>query len=92
MYQESGMRQALLAAKAQLVKKKLSMPRLELISAHMAATLVDNIRSGLEGYVDMCGSLNFSSNLICRRMKRVCTSVEEEPREATLSTYHKMPC
>ena len=42
MYQEYGMHQGLLAEKAQLVKKKLTMPRLELISAHMAATLVDN--------------------------------------------------
>ena len=51
MYQESGMHQALLAAKAQLVKKKLTMPMLELSSAHMAVTLVDNIRGALEGYV-----------------------------------------
>ena len=27
------------------------MPRLELISAHMAANLVDNVRSAFEGYV-----------------------------------------
>ena len=47
MYQAYGMHQGLLAEKAQLVKKKLTMPRLEFISAHMAATLVDNIR----GYV-----------------------------------------
>ena len=51
MYQEYGMHQGLLAEKEQLVKKKLTMTRLELISAHMAATLVDNIRGALEGYV-----------------------------------------
>ena len=51
MYQESGMQQGLLAARAQLVKKKLTMPRLELISSHMAATLVDNIRGALQRYV-----------------------------------------
>ena len=51
MCQESDMHQGLLPEKAQLVKKKLTMPRLELISAHMAATLVDNIRGALEGYV-----------------------------------------
>ena len=51
MYQEYGMHQGLLAEKALLVKKKLTMPRLELISAHMAATLVDNIRGAFEGYV-----------------------------------------
>ena len=49
MYQDSGMHQGLLAAKAQLVKKKLTMPRLQLTSAHMAATLVDNITGALEG-------------------------------------------
>ena len=51
MYQGYGMHQGLLAEKAQLVKKKLTMPRLELISAHMAATLVEDIRGALEGYV-----------------------------------------
>ena len=40
-----------MAAKAQLAKKGLTMPRLELISAHMAANLVDNVRSALEGYI-----------------------------------------
>ena len=51
VYQESGIHQGLLAAKARLAKKGLTMPRLELISAHMAANLVDNVRSALEGYV-----------------------------------------
>ena len=32
-------------------KKGLSIPRLELISAQMAANLVDNVRSALEGCV-----------------------------------------
>ena len=49
--QESGMHQGLLAAKARLAKKGLTMPRLELISAHMAANLVDNVRGALEGCV-----------------------------------------
>ena len=51
VYQESGIHQGLLAAKARLAKKGLTMPRLELISTHMAANLVDNVRSALEGYV-----------------------------------------
>ena len=33
-----------------------------------------------------------SSKLICRRMKRLCTSAEEESGEASLFTYHQMPC
>ena len=49
VYQESGMHQGLLAAKAQLAKKGFTKPRLELISAHMATKLVDNARSTLEG-------------------------------------------
>ena len=49
MYQESGIHQSLLAAKACLVKKGLTMPKLELISAHMAANLLDNVRSAFEG-------------------------------------------
>ena len=40
-----------MAAKARLAKKGLTMTRLELISAHMAANLGDNVRSALEGYV-----------------------------------------
>ena len=32
-------------------KKGLTIPRLELISAQMAANLVDNVRSALEGCV-----------------------------------------
>ena len=51
VYQESGMYQGLLAAKGRLAKKGLTMLRLELISAHMAANLEDNVRSALEGYV-----------------------------------------
>lgn len=51
MYQESGMHRSLLAAKAWLAKKGLTVPRLELISAHMAANIVDNVRRALEEYV-----------------------------------------
>ena len=51
MYQESGMHHSLLAAKAWLAKKGLTIPRLELISAHMAANIVDNVGTALEEYV-----------------------------------------
>ena len=50
IYQECGMHQVLLRAKAALEKKVLTMPRLELISAHTPANLVKNV-SALEGYV-----------------------------------------
>ena len=43
--------ECLLAAKVRFAKKEFTMPRLELISTHMAANLVDNIRGALKGYV-----------------------------------------
>ena len=48
--QTSGVRQGLIAAKSRLAKKNLTIPRQELVSAHMAANLVDNVRIALEGY------------------------------------------
>ena len=51
VHQESGMHQSLLAATARLAKKGLTKPRSELISAHMVVSLVENVRSTLEGYV-----------------------------------------
>ena len=50
VYQESRTSQGLLTAKAQLSKKGLTIPRLELVSTHMAANLVNNVRNTLEGY------------------------------------------
>ena len=40
----------MIAAKSRLAKKNLTIPRLELVAAHMAANLVDNVRTALEGY------------------------------------------
>ena len=42
--------QDLIASKSRIAKKSTSIPRLELVSAHMAVNLVDNIRTALEGY------------------------------------------
>ena len=50
IYQECNTHHGLLGAKARLEKKGLTMLKLDLISAHMPANLVDNV-SGLEGYV-----------------------------------------
>ena len=44
------MSKGLIAAKSRLAKKNLTIPRLELVSAHMAANLVENVRVALEGY------------------------------------------
>lgn len=48
--QASGVSKGLIAAKSRLAKKNLTIPRLELVSAHMAANLVENVRVALEGY------------------------------------------
>ena len=41
--QESGVRQGLVAAKARLAKQGLTIPRLELVSGHIAANLLTNV-------------------------------------------------
>ena len=48
--QASGVSKGLIAAKSRLAKKNHTIPRLELVAAHMAANLVDNVRTALEGY------------------------------------------
>eukprot|EP00112_Aurelia_sp_Birch-Aquarium-sp1_P016884 Seg3862.2 transcript_id=Seg3862.2/GoldUCD/mRNA.D3Y31 product="hypothetical protein" protein_id=Seg3862.2/GoldUCD/D3Y31 len=50
VHQDSGISQGLLAAKARLAKKNMSIPRLELISANMEANLVENVRDALQGF------------------------------------------
>ena len=46
--QEDGITQTLVAAKARLAKRELTVPRLELVSAHMATNLVVNVRNALK--------------------------------------------
>eukprot|EP00794_Sanderia_malayensis_P016265 gene16265-biopygen13818 len=50
VYQKSGISQGLIAARSRLAKKGLTIPRLELVSAHMAANLAQNIIDALEGF------------------------------------------
>ena len=47
--QRSGITQRLIAAKARLAKQGLAIPRLELVSAHVATNLVTNVRNALQG-------------------------------------------
>ena len=49
VYQRSGTNQGLVASKARLAKKGLTIPRLELVSAHMAANLAQNVKDSLQG-------------------------------------------
>ena len=48
LHQEDGIRQALVAAKARLAKRDLTVLRLELVSAHMATNLVVNMKNALK--------------------------------------------
>ena len=48
--QRSVVNAGLLAAKARLAKQGLTIPRLELVSAHMATNLIHNVRRALEGF------------------------------------------
>ena len=50
VHQKSGTTQSLVAAKARLAKKGLTIPRLELVAGHMAVNLVDNVRQALAGF------------------------------------------
>ena len=46
--QQDGTMQTLVAAKSRLAKRGLTIPRLEIISAHMATNLVTNVRNAWE--------------------------------------------
>ena len=48
--QESGVRQGLVAAKARLAKQGLTIPRLQLVSGHMAVNLLTNVHDALSGF------------------------------------------
>ena len=47
--QASGTKQGLIAARSRLSKQELTIPRLELVSGHMAVNLVDNVKDALDG-------------------------------------------
>ena len=48
VFQESGTNQGLVASKARLAKKSLTISHLELVSAHMAANPAQNILDALQ--------------------------------------------
>ena len=48
--QPSRVDSGLVAAKSRLAKKGLTIPRLELVSGHMATNLVNNVKESLEGF------------------------------------------
>ena len=50
VHQEHGTQQGLITAKARLAKQGLTIPRLELVSAHMTANLITNVKEALKGF------------------------------------------
>ena len=50
VFQPSAVNQGLVAAQARLAKQGLTIPRLELVSGHMAVNLLSNVKSALEGF------------------------------------------
>lgn len=50
VHQTQGVTQGLVTAKARLAKKELSIPRLELVSGQMAASLLDNVKKVLKRF------------------------------------------
>ena len=50
VHQESGTWKDLVAVKYRLVKKDLTIPRLQLLSAHMATNLFYNVKEALDGF------------------------------------------
>ena len=49
-HQPSGISQGIIAAKSRLAKKDTTIPRLELISSHMAANLLENVKDALANF------------------------------------------
>ena len=47
VHQSSGITQGIITAKSRLAKKDTTIPRLELVSSHMAASLLENVRDAL---------------------------------------------
>ena len=67
--QPSGVSVGLVTAKARLAKKGLSIPRLELVSAHMAVNLIVNVKKVMEGFAigELHCWLDSSVALYCNR-------------------------
>ena len=63
--QPSGVSQGLVTAKSRLAKEQLTIPRQELVSAHMACNLVHNVKQALKGFPvsDVYGWLDSTTDL-----------------------------
>jgi len=50
VHQDNNISQGIIASKSRLAKKNTTIPRLELVGAHMSSNLVDNIKTSLSNY------------------------------------------
>ena len=50
VHQELGAKQGLVAARSRLPKRELTIPRLELVAAHMVVNLAVNTQEALTGF------------------------------------------
>ena len=65
-HQKDGRNQGILAAKSRLLRQTLTVPRLELVAAHMATNLMEKTRSALKKYpVDRCYAWTDSTVVLC---------------------------
>ena len=71
--QKSGTTQRLVVGKGRVAKQGLTIPRLELIGAHMATNLVMNAKKALEGLPisRICGWLDSSCSALAARSRRI---------------------
>ena len=66
VHQKDGRSQGILAAKSSLSRRTLTVPRLELVAAHMATNLMENTRSALKKYlVDRCYAWTDTTVVLC---------------------------
>ncbi len=84
--QPSGATQRLVAAKARLAKQGLTIPRLELVSAHSATILVTNVAHALQGLFEprIHGWLD---STVALHWKRTIQSVRRKPRVEDSGTF-----
>ena len=77
--QASGVNVGLVAAKARLAKQDLTIPRLELVSAHIATNLVSNVKKTIDdvsvisvfGWLDSTVALQWLRGFVANRVKKI---------------------
>ena len=93
--QASGVNVGLVTAKARLAKQDLTLPRLELVSAHMATNLVSYVKKIINDIpvISVFGWLDSSGPAVVTRGWRVQTICSQSVKEdSRASRNHMAPC